>query len=235
MYKYKDILFALITEYEKNQEELRKLSEFVRLKVSGKIDFYLEKEENDKLCELYYSISKKNAFLRNVLTGLVSPNTGIVYSSLNQVFSGDTKDFEVENNEAFKETFDRIMANPFTKEAFNTTVEVLTDDKKKIQILPDRIITNARNVSSIYVPEDDLVKFRGDGMGYLTYRKLYDFMDMEIPKDRFPIYLQELIESSSVLEKPVAFYDDGKVNYRKEFTPVEEEKRLVLVNRRVNQ
>ena len=233
MYKYKDILFALRTEYEKNQEELRKLSEFVRLKVSGKIDFYLEKEEQDKLCELYYSISKKNRFLRDVLNGLVSSHTGIVYSSLNQKFSGDTKDFEVENNEAFKETLDKIMSNPFTREAFNTTVDVL--DEGIIRIYPDRIITARNGMSSIYIPEEDIVKFKGDGMGYLTYRNLYNFMDLEFPHEAFPEYIQGVIESSDVLGKPVAFYDDGKVNYRKEFTPVEEEKRLVLVNKRVGQ
>ena len=237
MYTYKDILFGLKEEYDKNEEQLKKLNEYVALNRRGKINFYLEKEDTDKLCELHYILKGTHPLLNPLYNGFYNNELGTVYVSKNNNYSGDTKDFKVVDSENFGKVLDSIMDNPFTKNAFNTVVENNEESiniDRNVRIYPDRIITNMRNnhinLTSIYIPKDNLVVFKRNNVK-LNYRSLYDFLDMEFPKEQFSEYLQEIIETSDAFKKNAYFYGDVKEEYTKKFTPEVEGKRLVLLKK----
>ena len=70
MYKYKDILFGLREEYLRNEAKLKQLEEYVQKNAKRDVRFFLEKEDEQTLVELYYSLNKRNNIIRAAITKL---------------------------------------------------------------------------------------------------------------------------------------------------------------------
>ena len=239
MYTYKDILFSLRQEYLKNEEKLRQLEEYVRENGKKDVRFFLEKEDEESLVELYYSVSKRNNIIRdaiNKLLGIQSYREGKMALTANGKFQPDTKAFHMsdENSEDIARIVNELHLNPFNVDSFNTVIEnnePFINMDRKIMIYPDRIITLKRvdtdYLSSVYDPKTDTVKFTNNKRR-VTYDDMYNMLDLEFPNDQMPPFLRIAIESSNTFGVNSYIYDNDANKKEKTFTPFVEEKRLIL-------
>ncbi len=242
MYKYKDILFGLREEYLRNEAKLKQLEEYVQLNAKRDVRFFLEKEDEKTLVELYYSLNKRNNILRAAITKLlgrdISYEAGKMAKTANGQYQPDTQTFHMdeERSEEVSDIVEELYLDPFNS-TFNTVVEnneTLINMDRKLMIYPDRIITYRRldteHLSSVYDPKTDTVTFRNN-KGKVTYDDMYDVLDLEFSKDKLPIQLQLAVESSNTYGVDTFIYDNGNNKKEKRFTPLVKEKRLIL-NRR---
>jgi len=243
MYKYKDILFALREEYVKNEEILKRLEALSSTKnKKDRVNFYLDMDCEYDLPELHYELIKKQNILRKALNKLIGVDTSIRGGKFgitcNGDYLGDTQDFEITGDQVlFGEALGEIYDNPFTTEAFNTVIdnnEEQVNLDRKLMIYPDRIITYRRNntdfVTSVYDSVKDNVRF-SNNKGKCTYDNMYGLLDMEFPEDKFSIYLKQVIEGSKLYGLNAFIYDNDDHKKDKDFEPIVEDKRLVLLRK----
>ncbi len=243
MYSYKDVLFALREEYLKNEEVLEGLKKLVSLKKDkSSINFHLEKEDENKWVDLFYEVKSKQNFIRRLIdryTGIDrSIDTGKMAKTPNGEYIGDTKSFYVEENEEFDNLFSSLLNNQFVINTFNTKIdnnEEFANIDRNLSIYPDRIVTYKRVdtdiTSSVYDPKIDRVSFTKNKKGKMSYDEMYSLLELEIPKENMPEELKLLIESSDTFGKNAYIYDNDDKKNRKEFVPVDEGKRLVLLRK----
>ncbi len=240
MYKFKDILFSLREEYLKNEEKLKKLEEYVHTNGKRDVRFYLEKEDEEDLVELYYSISKRNNIIREAISKLLGIDyyhaSGKMARTANGIYQPDTKSFYMmdDKREEVGSLVQDIFDNPFTNGSFNTVIENNEKDinlDRKLMIYPDRIITYKRidtdYTSGVYDPKTDTFKFRNDKR-QVTYDDMYNMLDLDFPADNLPPFLRVAIESSNTFGLNAYIYDNDANKKVKSFTPIVKEKRLVL-------
>lgn len=244
MYKYSDILFCLREEYVKNEEILRQLEECITIgKSNRQVKFHLEKDDKDPLLEVYYEVIKEQGLIKDTLTRLIgidtSYETGKMAATYNGKYQPDTRSFYVtpEKNEQFDNLYSRVMFTEFSKAPFNVEVtnneQVLNLDRKII-ISPDRIFVDRRNntshLCSGYNSINDVVTF-SNNKGKASYDCMYSVLDLEFPRQAFPDKIREMIESKEQFGLTTYIYDNDDNKREKEFEPVVEESRLVLVRK----
>ena len=244
MYKYKDILFALREEYIRNEEILKRLEYFTSLKYDkSKVSFHLEKEDDKELPEVHYELIRRQGLIRkavNKLTGVdTSLESGKLGISINSDYLVDTNSFEMNNKFAdfIGEEIGLLFDREFTTKAFNTSVnnnESQINLDRNLLIYPDRMVVNRRNntdhITSIYDSVHDTVRF-SNNKRKCDYTNMYDLLEMEFPKEEFSPYLKEVIEGSKTFGYNAYVYDNDDHKKEKEFEPIVEDKRLVLVRK----
>ena len=244
MYKYKDILFALREEYIRNEEILKRLENFTNLNdKKDKVSFHLEKEEGSEYPEVYYEFVKRQGLIRKAYNKLVGINTsletGKLGISINSDYLVDTNSFGMNNKFAdfIGEEIGLLFDRDFTTKAFNTIISN-DEDKinldRKLSIYPDRMVVHRRNnsdyITSIYDSVNDSVRF-SNNKRKCDYDNMYDLLEMEFPKEEFSPYLKEVIEGSTTYGMNAYVYDNDDHKKDKDFEPIVEEKRLVLVRK----
>ena len=244
MYKYQDILFALREEYIRNEEILKRLEYFVTIKEpKSKVSFYLDKEDEAELPEVRYEIIRRQGLIRKALNKYCGVDTSIssgkIGITVNSDYIVETNDFEINKKYAdfVGEELGLLYDREFTLNAFNTVVEN-NDEKvnvdRKLSICPDRMTAYRRNntsfITSIYDGVHDVVRF-DNNKARCSYDNMYDLLDLEFPKEGFNPYLQSVIEGSEHLGRTTYIYDNDDDKKTKEFEPITEEKRLVLLRK----
>ena len=239
MYKYKDILFGLREEYLRNEAKLKQLEEYVQKNAKRDVRFFLEKEDEQTLVELYYSLNKRNNIIRAAITKLlgrdVSYEAGKMAKTANGQYQPSSQLFSMDETKK-EEVIDivgELYSDPFNS-SFNTVIEnneQLINMDRKLMIYPDRIITYRRldteHLSSVYDPKTDTVTFRNN-KGKVTYDDMYDVLDLEFSKDALPPYLQLAVAASNTYGVDTFIYDNDNNRKEKRFTPLVKEKRLIL-------
>lgn len=244
MYKYSDILFCLREEYVKNAALLRELEQCINIPKSNRdVKFHLEKEDKDPVVELYYEVLKEQGLIKDLLTKVIgidtSYETGKMARTINGMYQPDSKSFYVERepNSFFGAVVNEVLENPFTNVPFNIEVENNEENlniDRKIIIAPDRLFVDRRNntdhLCSIYDSVNDVVRF-SNNKGKSTYDAMYDMLAMEFPKEKFPEDIRAMIESKEQFGLTTYIYDNDDNKKEKDFEPVVEERRLVLVRK----
>ena len=244
MYKYQDILFALREEYIRNEEILKRLEYFTTIKDSkSKVSFYLDKDDESELPDVRYEIKRRQGLIRKALNKYCGVDTSIssgkIGIDVNSDYIVETNDFEFNKKYAdfVGEELCQLYDRPFTTEAFNTVVEN-NEEKinvdRKLTICPDRMTAyrriNSNFITSIYDGVHDVVRF-DNNKAKCSYDNMYDLLDLEFPEEKFNPYLQSVIEGSEYIGRPTYVYDTDDNKKTKEFEPITEEKRLILLRK----
>ena len=244
MYTYKDILFALREEYIRNEEILKRLEYFTKINDDKvKVRFNLDIDEGMELPEVHYELIRRQNLIRKALNKLVGVDTSIESGklgiSINSDYLVDTKSFEMNNKYAdfIGEEIGLLFDRDFTLKGFPNTIdnsESTINIDRKLEIYPDRMVAYRRNnssyITSIYDSVNDVVKFNNN-KSKCNYNNMYDLLELEFPKDKFNEYLRGVIEGSKTFGYNAYVYDNDDNKKEKEFEPIVEEKRLVLVRK----
>ena len=244
MYKYRDILFALREEYIRNEEILKRLEYFITVKdPKSKVSFYLDKDDESELPEVRYEINRRQGLIRKALNKYCGVDTSIssgkIGITVNSDYIVESNDFEINGKFAdfVGEELGLLYDRDFTTKAFNTAIsndEEQINLDRKLLICPDRMTVHRRNnnsfITSIYDGVHDVVRF-GNNMARCSYDNMYDLLDLEFPKEKFNPYLQSVIEGSEYFGRTTYIYDTDDNKRTKDFEPITEEKRLVLLRK----
>ncbi|MBQ8234911.1 MAG: hypothetical protein IJZ36_04965 [Bacilli bacterium] len=216
-YTFKDILYGLRHEYMINEERLTKLKKCIDIK----------KEDYDKFS---FYLCKINPLINTMLicdTGYYRKNITYPYYNYKIAYNNhDKNSFNINNIDKFNNILNTIITSKFANFIFIDYIELqgyLSTYELNINLTNINLYLKEGkypNTTCIYYPKYDTVSIQNNKISDELINYIFN---IKFPKNIFPKYHKEIIESSNILSKKLEIEDISST-----FKLEENEKKLIL-------